>query len=113
MKFVIENFQTLFLPLITLIGGWIGSKELQKYKNKQAKSEATNSELNNISRNFEVYQTLIDDLENRFKSRITELEEDLEKVKTLNEELRKTISNYEKYIKKLKLKLAEYEELEV
>ena len=112
MNTISDNFTNIILPLITLIGGWIGNKELHKWRNRNAKNEATDGELNNISKNFEVYQKLIDDLENRFKSRILDLEEDLEKVKTLNEELRKTVSNYEKYIKKLKLKLTKYERLE-
>lgn len=107
----INIFQSILLPFITLIGGWIGNRELHRWKTKQEKNKADNTELNNISENFRIYQNLINDLETKFKSRISELEEDLEKVKVLNEELRRTISSYEKYIRKLKLKLAKYEEL--
>lgn len=111
MKFITENFSTIILPFITLMGGWLGNRGMQKWKGKHAKNEATGGELNNITKNFELYQKLIDDLDVKFKNRILDLEDDLERVKTLNEELRKTVSNYEKYIKKLKLKLTNYEEL--
>lgn len=100
------------IAFITLLGGWYFDRKKLNSQLKQSQSETTASDLGNISKNFEVYQSIINDLELRFKTRILELEEDLSKIKVLNEELRKVISDQEKYIKKLQKNLDKYEKLE-
>lgn len=111
MNYILENWDKIFMVLGPIASFLLG-KELKKLQVKKASAEVEESQLNNISSNFKVYQDLINDLEVRFKNRISDLELDLDKMKTLNSELRKAISNQEKYIKKLQAKLEEYEKLE-
>lgn len=104
-KFVLT---VIILPLVT----WFAGRKHLMYSNiKKSQAEVTEAELGNITSNFKVYQDLINDLERRFKVRIQELEEDIAKIKLLNEELRKQISSQEKYIKKQQEKIDNYEKL--
>lgn len=111
MKLLLDNWEIL-LAIGGPILAWIGGRSRMRAQLKKAEAEAKDVELGTISSNFKVYQDLINDLEDRFKRRIEELEEDLGKMKTLNTELRKAISNQERYIERLKEKLKSYEELE-
>lgn len=111
MRFIIENMH-IIAPIVSGVLGWTGSYGLRKVKLKGENNNVIGGEIDLLSQNFKVYQELINDLENRFKMRITELEEDLERIVSLNRELRNALSTQERYIKKLKLKLKSYEELE-
>jgi uncharacterized coiled-coil protein SlyX len=112
MNYIIEHWETIALIVTPILAWFAGDKKIFKNKVELSNEEVKSAELNNITVNFKVYQDLITDLENRFKNRIFELEEDLNKMKILNEELRKAIGNQEKYIKKLQNKLEDYEKLE-
>lgn len=111
MNFIIDNWE-LILAGLTPIAGWFGGRKMLKSQLKKSNEEAKDIELNNISSNFKLYQDVINDLEDRFKKRIEELELDLEKIRTLNSELRKVVRNQENYINKLREKIKSYEKLE-
>ena len=111
IHYITENWETIALIVGPLLAWFAGDKKIFKNKVVLSNEEVKSAELNNITTNFKVYQDLITDLENRFKNRILELEEDLNKMKVLNEELRKALGNQERYIKKLQVKLESYEKL--
>lgn len=111
-KFIVDNIQWLVTVIGITVAWFVGDQKILKNKAKLSEEQVDSAKLGNITANFKVYQDLINDLEDRFKKRIDELEIDLEKMKTLNQELRRAISNQEKYIKKLQEKLDSYEKLE-
>lgn len=111
-EFLSNNLQFLIGTIGVIIAWFVGKKDLLKKKVKLSQAEVESQEIENVTKNFKVYQDLITDLENRFKGRIDELKLDLQIIKDLNLELRKVISNQEKYIKKLKIKIEKYEKFE-
>lgn len=112
VNYIIQHWETISLIVLPILAWFAGDKKIFKNKVELSNEEVKSAELNNITSNFKVYQDLITDLETRFKNRILELEEDLNKMKVLNEELRKALGNQEKYIKKLQAKIETYEKLE-
>lgn len=111
MEFILANLNYI-TPIITALVAWFASRKLKKAELKEVENRGLGGELDNISQNFKVYQGLINDLEGRFKGRITELELDLERFKILNEELRTAVARQEEYISVLREKLDKYEKLE-
>jgi len=110
MDFIIQNWKELiWSPLVGITVWYFTKRNLQKTSEDKSRASVTGDNLGNITVNFKVYQDLINDLEERFKKKINDLEEDLNKMKILNEELKRAISNQERYIKKLKAKLDSYE----
>jgi uncharacterized membrane protein YhiD involved in acid resistance len=108
-EFIIENWEAILVPVTGLVV-WIFSKRhFQKLQLESDQIDNNTKNLGNVTANFEVYQKLIDDLEVRFKNRIEELEKDLDKMKTLNNELRSAVARQERYINKLLIKLDSYE----
>ena len=97
---------------IGAVAAFFAGRKQKQIAIKKSKAELEGVEVKGVAQNVELYQALIDDLSKRFQSRVDELEDDLERIKSLNEELRKAISDQEVYIKKLKRKIQEYEELE-
>jgi fido (protein-threonine AMPylation protein) len=112
IQFIANNWQAIIGTIGIVIAWFVGDKNLLKNKVKLSDEEVDNAKLGNINANFKVYQELINDLEIRFKNRIHDLEEDLDKMKILTLELRKAVSDQETYIKKLHKKLESYEKLE-
>ena len=113
MNWLTNNWEIILtLIIIPIITWFAGRKHLMQSQVKLSDAEVTGATINNIIANFKVYQDLINDLEERFKHRIEELEGDLEKLKTLNKELRKQIGINERYIKRQQVKIDEYEKLE-
>lgn len=108
---VIFNNWELISGLILGILGYVGGRKLKDAEIKKADEEVKANALDNISYNFKVYQELINDLESRFKARIQELEEDLERMKLVNSDMRKAISDQENYIKQLMLKINQNENM--
>lgn len=111
-EFLTNNIQWIVMTGGLIVAWFVGKKDLLKKRVKMSQAEIDSQEIENVTKNFRVYQDLITDLEERFKSRIDVLELDLEKFKDLNLELRKVISNQEKYITKQKIKIDGYEKLE-
>lgn len=109
MNFIIENWGYILSSILIPIATWIGGRKLQAIAYKKSNEELKANQLDNLASNFSVYQNLINDLETRFKNRIGELEEDIERMKILNQELRKVVSDQERYIKKLRIKIADHE----
>jgi len=112
LEFLEKNIQWIIMTGGIVVAWFVGKKDLLKSKVKLSQVEIEAQEIENVTSNFKVYQDLITDLEDRFKSRIDDLELDLEKFKDLNLELRKIIANQERYNKKLQTKLDKYEKLE-
>lgn len=111
MEFILTHWEKLMAP-VTGIAVWYYTKRTTQKSNEAiVAAEATSAHLGNITSNFKVYQELINDLEERFKKRIEDLEEDLDKMRVLNEQLRKAIAGQEKYINKLLTKLGNYEDV--
>lgn len=113
MDFFINNWEIITTLIVIPLVGWLVKRRfIDKAEIKVSQSQAKDAQLNTISTNFKVYQDLIDDLEKRFKSRIIELEEDVERMNTLNTELRKVVADQENYILRLQTKISNYEKLE-
>lgn len=119
MDFILQHWIQVVGVVVTPIITWILGRKQLKLELEKKEAEVKDVEIRNLATNFEVYQGvidnlkgIIDDLEGRCKTRVSELEEDLEKMRVLNEELRRAIHNQEKYIKKLQGKLETYEKLE-
>lgn len=110
-NFIIENWEIISGAILTA-AAFIGGRKLKDIEIKKASEEVKGNALDNISSNFKVYQELINDLESRFKSRIIELEEDLERMRLVSIDMRNAITDNENYIKQLKSKLSKYEDLE-
>lgn len=111
MEFFVKYWEVLF-AILSPIAAWVVGRRRKEAQLKKEQAEAKELELGSVSSNFKIYQDVINDLEVRFKKRIEELEADLERMKTLNEELRKMLSGQEKYIKRLTAKVEKYEKLE-
>lgn len=112
MEFILEHWEKLLAPITGIATYFFVTKKFQKRELAAKDADITGANLGNVTANFEVYQNLINDLEDRFKKRIQELEEDLEKMKVVNDELRKAIARQERYINKLQIKIDNYEGLE-
>jgi len=108
-SFIVENWETLLVPISSIVTYLFVKRKYQQRELAQKDAELTGANLGNVTANFEVYQNLINDLENRFKARIEDLEADLEKMKAINEDLRKAVSRQERYINKLLIKIDGYE----
>ena len=111
-KFLLDNIEIIIGGITTIIAYFTGKGKILKNKVKLSAADVDKANLDNLKDHFKAYQDLITDLENRFKSRIADLEEDLERMKTLNSELRGAIARQEKYINKLLVKLNKYESAE-
>lgn len=109
IKFLADNWEAFLTPITGIVTYFFTKRKFQKRELAKQDAGVTGANLANVSANFEVYQNLINDLEARFKKRVEELEIDLEKMKTLNEELRSAVARQEKYINKLLTKLEKYE----
>jgi len=111
-EFLISNWQAI-AGIVGVTGAWFGGKKhLLNSQVKQSQAEVTGANIDNVTATLDVYKRALDDLEVRFKKRIQELTEDLEILSIQNTELRKVISDNEKYIKRLIIKLKDDEKLE-
>lgn len=81
------------------LAGYFGGRKLKEIQLKKEEKEVQNSSISVHENNIKLYQTLLDDLEIRFKSRITILENDVSRMIKLNEEANSIIDKQEKYIK--------------
>lgn len=111
MNLLSEHWGTI-AGFASSIVAWIAGREMTKTQLKKQQAEASMSEMQSIRSNFETYQALLDDFKMRFNDALARSEDDLARVRTLNEELRRVIADQEKYIKRLKTKLEKYEKLE-
>lgn len=112
MNFIMDNIQYFINIAVGAVVYFITKYRLQKLNESKSKADILEINIENVSATFEVYQDLLNDLEKRFKLRIEDLEEDLEKLKLLNQELRKQIGSSERYIRRQQLKIDKYEKLE-
>lgn len=110
--FILKNWEAISISIAGPILTWFASRKIQAAQLKQTNAEADVAELKGIESNFDLYQKLIDDLNTRFQTRVSELEDDLERMKVINEEMRRVISDQEEYILQLKQKIETYEGLE-
>lgn len=110
-QFLLEHWNSI-LAVLGPITAWIAGRKMQKIQIKKEEAESDISQIRVLAENLKMYQELLDDAEARFKAVRIELENELAEMKILNQELRKVISEQEKYIKKLKLKIDNYEKLE-
>lgn len=104
-----QYWDKLIAPVVGAIVWFFTKRHYQQVAIKEKETNIEGKEIQNITANFKVYQDLINDLEERFKARIEELEADLSKMKALNDELRKAVARQERYINKLQVKLDNYE----
>jgi uncharacterized coiled-coil protein SlyX len=109
INFIKDNWVALLAPISSLLTYIFVKRKYQKKEIALKDKDIEGATIKNVTANFKVYQDLINDLEIRFKNRIDELELDLDKMKELNNELRKAVARQEKYINKLQLKLDKYE----
>jgi IS1 family transposase len=108
-EFLVQNWERLMIPLTGIVAYFFSKRKYQKRDLAKSDAQIESQNLENLSKNFQVYQDLVDDLEIRFKKRIEELEVDLIRMKTLNTELRQAVARQEKYINKLIIKIESYE----
>ena len=90
MNIITEHWEIISSTAAVVLA-YFGGKKAKDIELKRGNEDYKSEALNNISSNFKAYQDLINDLEPRFKSRI---------------------SDQENYIKKLKVRLLKYENVE-
>lgn len=101
MEFVLNNLEWIITTVISSIAGismYFRGKKVQQLKNNKSEKEIESTGIKVHEENIKLYQTLLDDLESRFKNRINILENDVTRMIKLNEEANEVISRQEKYI---------------
>lgn len=104
-----EIIKTNWSELSLAVGGVVAYFGGRKTKNVQLKKEIQDlksSESSNVARNMEIYQELLDDMQNRFKAQVQDIELIFEKkVEALQEE----ISRLTTVVDEFKERLSKYE----
>lgn len=101
MEFVLNNLEWVITTVISSIAGismYFRGKKVQQLENNKSEKEIESTGIKVHEENIKLYQTLLDDLESRFKSRISILENDVTRMIKLNEEANEVINRQEKYI---------------
>lgn len=111
MKFIVENWE-LMTAVISPIITFFATKNIKNTELNTLKEELETIKIDNVSKNLEIYQGIIDDLNEKFKQRIHEYSVEIEELKVLNDELRKIVRDQGFLITRLEQKLAKYEKLE-
>lgn len=104
LEWIINNYQILLAPITGLII-WFGKDKLifkKDLKDRDINTESNQSEI--VSKNLELYQRMLDDIEKRYEERI--FKSDKEK-----QELEKIILELKEIIKELKQALLESNDL--
>lgn len=110
--FFVENWVLIVTNVITPVLTFFTTRRLNENKLDKLKTELENLKIVNVSKNLEIYQEIIDDLNEKFKERINEYALEIDELKTLNEELRKLVRDQGRIISRLEEKLAKYEKPE-
>lgn len=101
MEFVLNNLEWIITTVISSIAGismYFRGKKVQQLENNKSEKEIESTGIKVHEENIKLYQTLLDDLESRFKNRINILENDVTRMIKLNEEANEVINRQEKYI---------------
>lgn len=111
----IDNLITILpylAPILTALAGirW-GGLILEKLNIRQKKTEVESSTLENLQKNLDLYQEIVDDLNQKYKERITDFEDnfehslsklklELEELRTMNQQLERVIKDQKALIVK-------------
>ena len=111
MKFIVENWE-LLTAVVTPVITFFAAKGMKDAQINRLKEELEGIKIINVSKNLEIYQDIIDDLNTKFKERLDDYALEIEELKTLNGELRKLVRDQYGLIARLESKLTKYEKLE-
>lgn len=111
MKFIVENWE-LIVAILSPVITFFATKNMKDIQLNKLKEELEGIKVVNVSKNLEIYQDIIDDLNEKFKKRLDEYSNEIDELKNLNDELRKVVKDQNEIIKRLETKLAKYEKLE-
>lgn len=102
------------------VGAWYKEKIGTALGIKMKTNEVDNQALDNVQKNLDLYQEMVDDIDARYKKRISDIEEsfklsmaqlndDLQTLQTLNEKFSKIIEEQKVIITKQRKSLSYYE----
>lgn len=102
-KDIIIEVAPYLAPILAAIAGFKWDWIMKKLNIKKEEADLKNSSLDNLEKNIKIYQDLVTDLDERYKSRIKDYEENFQEtidrlrdeIKTLNDEVKslKTINS--------------------
>ena len=108
-------------PILTALAGirW-GGFILDKLNIRQKKTEVENSSLENLKKNLDLYQEIVDDLNQKYKERIIDFEEgfnqslsrlklELDELRVINEELERVVKEQKSLIVRQSKSIKYYE----
>lgn len=103
IKTTIVEIVPYLAPVLTAIAAFKWDWIMKKLNIKREKEDLKNSSLNNLEKNIKIYQDLVTDLDERYKTRIKDYEDNFQEtigrlrdeIETLNKEVRslKTINS--------------------
>ncbi|OCK42530.1 hypothetical protein BA195_10160 [Tenacibaculum soleae] len=99
------------LTFVTGVGVWFKDKIATKLGIKKKENDVDNSSLNNVQKNLDIYQEMVEDLSEKYKQRIKDIEDsfdasmlrlqaDLRALQALNEKFSKIIEEQKEIIRK-------------
>jgi uncharacterized protein YukE len=108
VQWLIDNYQLISLPVIAIStwffkGRFIDKKDM---KDRDNTIESNQSEI--VSKNLELYQRMLDDIEKRYEERILKSDKEIEELEQIIIELKFTIKELEDLNNELKLKASKF-----
>tara|TARA_R110000796_G_scaffold236214_1_gene355461 strand:+ start:32444 stop:32827 length:384 start_codon:yes stop_codon:yes gene_type:complete len=108
VQWLIDNYQIISLPVIAIITWFSKGKIMNEkdLKDRDNNIESNQSEI--VSKNLELYQRMLDDIEKRYEERILKSDKEIEDLEQIITELKFTIKELEDLNNELKLKALKF-----
>tara|TARA_R110000850_G_scaffold84920_3_gene182279 strand:- start:202 stop:585 length:384 start_codon:yes stop_codon:yes gene_type:complete len=108
IQWLIDNYQIISLPVIAIITWFFKGKIMNEkdLKDRDNNIESNQSEI--VSKNLELYQRMLDDIEKRYEERILKSDKEIEDLEQIIIELKFTIKELEDLNNEIKLKALKF-----
>tara|TARA_R110000772_G_scaffold62241_1_gene139995 strand:+ start:2772 stop:3155 length:384 start_codon:yes stop_codon:yes gene_type:complete len=108
VQWLIDNYQILSLPVIAIFTWFFKGKVMNEkdLKDRDNNIESNQSEI--VSKNLELYQRMLDDIEKRYEERILKSDKEIEDLEQIIIELKFTITELEDLNNEIKLKALKF-----
>jgi hypothetical protein len=108
VQWLIDNYQIISLPVIAIITWFFKGKIMNEkdLKDRDNNIESNQSEI--VSKNLELYQRMLDDIEKRYEERILKSDKEIEDLEQIIIELKFTIKELEDLNNEIKLKALKF-----
>jgi thymidylate synthase len=108
VQWLIDNYQIISLPVIAIFTWFFKGKVMNEkdLKDRDNNIESNQSEI--VSKNLELYQRMLDDIEKRYEERILKSDKEIEDLEQIIIELKFTITELEDLNSELKLKALKF-----